>query len=249
VVLFNKNGIVTFMLNKIITMQKIIFGLSAIIGIGLLSCKQGTNSANTATIATPNNNPAPISANAKADTTPSSNTVANTAVSKPNSITSFLPANYSVLDSAIGDLNLDGINDILLVLKKDKEEQTSDPANNKQEKRPLLILLKDATGNISLAKKNDNIIYCINCGGAMGDPYQKMVIKNGFFSIEYYGGSAERWSRIITFKYDKQFKDWYLHKDGIESFNANNPSKIDSEIKTTKDFGQVKFTDFDIYIW
>jgi hypothetical protein len=74
------------------------------------------------------------------------------------------------------------------------------------------------------------------------------VIKNGYFSIEHYGGSAERWTRTITFKYSTTDSSWYLHKDGHESFSAvDENAKKTTKIYTVKDFGKVKFTDFDIY--
>ena len=81
----------------------------------------------------------------------------------------------------------------------------------------------------------------------MGDPFMGIKIKNGYFSVEHYGGSSWRWTRIITYKYSKQDKEWFLHKDGSESFHASEPQKVETKIKTTKDFGQIKFEEFDIY--
>jgi len=82
----------------------------------------------------------------------------------------------------------------------------------------------------------------------MGDPYVSIVIKKGYFSIEHYGGSSWRWQRIITYKYSPVDKEWYLHRDGTVSFNAGDPDKT-TEItgRTAKDFGKVRFGDFDIY--
>jgi hypothetical protein len=74
-----------------------------------------------------------------------------------------------------------------------------------------------------------------------------IVIKNGYFSVEHYGGSAWRWTRIITYKYSKEENNWFLYKDGGESFNAGDPEKVEKTVRTTKDFGKVLFKDFDIY--
>jgi len=158
----------------------------------------------------------------------------------------FLPTNYSVLDTVSGDLNLDGINDYILVLKKNGEDTLSNVIDN-PEKRPLLILLRDKNNKLKLVRRNDNTVYCIDCGGMMGDPFMGITIKNGYFSVEHYGGSAWRWTRIITYKYSKQDNEWFLHKDGSESFHASEPEKVESNIKTIKDFGNVKFEEFDIY--
>ena len=158
----------------------------------------------------------------------------------------FIPEGYSLLDTATGDLNLDSYPDMLLALKKDGEEQTSDVTEH-PEKRPLMILLGQPEGTFRLAAKNDNSIYCVDCGGVMGDPYQSMVIKKGFFSIEHYGGSAWRWTRIVTFKYNVAERKWFLFKDGGDSFHTADPGKVRRTVKTVKDFGKVPFEKFDIY--
>ncbi len=164
----------------------------------------------------------------------------------PSELLEFVPAKYSVLDTISGDLNLDEIKDYILVLKKNEEGSLANVVHD-TEKRPLLILIRDSNNKLQLVKRNDNTVYCIDCGGIMGDPFMGIKIKNGYFSVEHYGGSAWRWTRIITYKYSKQDNEWFLHKDGSESFHASDPEKVESKIRTTKDFGKVKFEDFDIY--
>jgi len=151
----------------------------------------------------------------------------------------FIPKNYSILDSVTGDLNLDKINDYILVLKKNGENDTT--------RRPLLILIRDKNNKLKLVRRNDNTVYCIDCGGIMGDPFMGITLKNGYFSVEHYGGSAWRWTRIVTYKYFRQDNEWFLHKDGTESFHVSEPEKVERTIKTKKDFGKVTFEQFDIY--
>ena len=71
-----------------------------------------------------------------------------------------------------------------------------------------------------------------------------MVIKNGYFSVEHYGGSNWRWTDIATFKYDKKQNEWFLSRLGGDSFHTTNPEKITSTIKTSKQFGVVEFEKF-----
>ena len=169
---------------------------------------------------------------------------------KPNqreiSFSQFIPEGYTILDSATGDLNLDPYPDMLLVLKKNGEDSTSDVVDH-PEKRPLLILIGQANKQFKLAARNDNAVYCVNCGGMMGDPYMGIVIKKGYFSIEHYGGSAWRWTRIITFKYSTASKYWYLHKDGGDSYHTSDPDKVETKIRTIKEFGKIAFDKYDIY--
>ncbi|MFB9077987.1 hypothetical protein ACFFLS_04875 [Flavobacterium procerum] len=164
----------------------------------------------------------------------------------PNELSAFIPTNYSVLDTASGDLNLDKIKDYIVVLKKNREDTLSDVVDN-PERRPLLILLSDKENKLKLARRNDNTVYCIDCGGMLGDPFMGITIKNGYFSVEHYGGSNWRWKSIITYKYSKTEKEWFLYKDGLESFQISDTENVKTEIKTAKDFGRVKFQDFDIY--
>lgn len=164
----------------------------------------------------------------------------------PLNLNVFVPVNYTALDTTSGDLNLDQYPDMIMVLKKNGEDTTSD-VNEHPEKRPLLILIGQADRTYKFAAKSDNAVYCIDCGGIMGDPFMNIVIKKGYFSVEHYGGSTWRWTRTITFKYSPADKYWFLHKDGNESFNAIVPEKVKTKIYTTKDFGKVPFDKFDIY--
>lgn len=157
----------------------------------------------------------------------------------------FILDGYELLDSAKGDLNLDEYEDMILILNKKGQSVNSNGEN--PEERPLLILTGQADKTYKQLSRNDNAVYCFDCGGMMGDPYAGLTIKNGYFSVEHYGGSGWRWSRIITYKYSKADKTWYLHKDGNESFHASEPDKVESKILTKKDFGKVQFEKFNIY--
>jgi len=50
-------------------------------------------------------------------------------------LASFIPADYSILDSASGDINKDGKKDLIVILKNNLEEI------NGETTRPLLILV------------------------------------------------------------------------------------------------------------
>lgn len=171
----------------------------------------------------------------------------------PNSVTQHIPAGYCAIDTAIGDLNNDPFPDMLLVLANKNEEALAiENDSSKNIRRPLLLLIGSSDGEYKLAARNDNIVYDIVSGGVMGDPFVGITLKNGYFSIEHYGGSAWRWDHIITFKYSKQKKYWYLHKESKSTFNINfmnEDSSIDSQIKwiftTTKDFGVVRYDQYE----
>lgn len=157
-----------------------------------------------------------------------------------------LPKGYEVLNSTTGNLNLDRYPDLIVVLHKAREAETSDVVSH-PEKRPLLIFTGGPGNTYQLVARSDNAVYCVDCGGMMGDPFMGITIKQGYFSVEHYGGSAWRWTRIITFKYAVAEKNWFLYKDGNESFHATEPDKLTRKIYTVKNFGKVPFIRFNIY--
>ena len=161
-------------------------------------------------------------------------------------IVQYIPDSMTVLDTAFGDLNLDNFKDLIIVLKTKNEEIREDLMDNPN--RPLLIFVAIANNQFKFLSRNDNIVKCFSCGGTMGDPYVDIVIKNGYFSVEHYGGSRERWTQITTFKYDKSKNDFFLHRDSEEVIDIltseDNPKTISSTNKTKKDFGIVKFSDY-----
>jgi hypothetical protein len=160
-------------------------------------------------------------------------------------LSAFVPEGFEILDSAFGDLNLDAHEDAIMVLKN-KEEVAHSEQGGESMPRPVMILTRKADKSWELAGRNDNVALGVADGGVFGDPWGGISIKNGYFSLEHYGGSSWRWTRIITFKYDPAKKGWFLHKDGGDSFNVNEPEVVETNVRTTKDFGIVKFSEYDV---
>ena len=161
----------------------------------------------------------------------------------PAAIRRALPTGYAVLDAAQGDLNRDATPDWLVVLHRPDEQKTSNVVDHPT-KRPLLVFVGGAGGTHTLAARSDNAVYCVDCGGMMGDPFTGLTIKKGYFTVEHYGGSAQRWTRYVTFRYAPATRTWLLHRDGHEHFHALDPAHGTT---TAKDFGRVPLTKFDIY--
>ena len=158
--------------------------------------------------------------------------------SQSQTLASIVPPGFSILDSASGDINKDGKKDLLVILKNNFEETTSDTT------RPLLILLGSEMGQYHLYGRNDSVVLCKSCGGLFGEPYAGMTIKNNFFSIELYGGSNWRWTRIITFRYDAKTNQIYLHRDAGESFHVEDPEKTKPYTYTNEDYGKLLFSKY-----
>ncbi len=154
---------------------------------------------------------------------------------------------YSIIDTCVGDLNRDNFPDLIVVYGKTSENETSDVIDN-PELRPLAIYTGKADRAMNFTTSSDRAVLCVDCGGVMGDPFTGIVIKNGYFTVEHYGGSAWRWTRYITFKYAAKSGDWNLHRDGGDFFHSADPENTNKHsMKTVKDFGIVPFEEYDIY--
>ncbi|RZM25337.1 MAG: hypothetical protein EOO88_19685 [Pedobacter sp.] len=167
-------------------------------------------------------------------------------VDVPASLKPYIPKGYEALELSKGDLNLDPYPDAILVLYRIGEEKTSDVTAHPQ-KRPLLLFIGQPKQDYQLVAQSNDVVYCVDCGGQMGDPFTGITIKRGYFSIEHYGGSGWRWTRIVTFKYSPSEKNWFLHRDGGDSFNAISHQEIKKPVRTVRDFGKVAFKKFNIY--
>ena len=200
----------------------------------------------------------PKTANLKQDTNSYSNvkkhqTFNDTIDTLPNVLKVFIPNGYSVINFSVGDANLDGLTDEILVLRKSTEETTSNYAEDKPERRPMLLLLGQTDKTYKLAKRNDNAVYCIDCGGVFGDPFTGTTIKNGFFSIEHGIAGGQHWEHVTTFKFNKIKGNWFLYKDHFKSYKFNNDDngnalvKERDKLETEKNFGIVSFDKFNIY--
>jgi len=164
----------------------------------------------------------------------------------PAAVRRALPTGYTVLAAQKGDLNRDATPDWLVVLHRPDEQKTSDVIDHPT-KRPLLLFVGGPGNTYTLAARSDNAVYCVDCGGMMGDPFSGLAVKSGYFTVEHYGGSAQRWTRFITFRYDTATRAWLLHRDGSEHFDATDPEHGKTTMRTAKNFGRVPFTKFDIY--
>lgn len=144
-----------------------------------------------------------------------------------------VPPTFTLLMKQAGDLDLDGDDDAVLILEA--------KADNEAGTRTVWLALQDDDG-YRVAAKREGAVYCRTCGGVFGDPLSGVAIAKGRFSLEHYGGSNWRWTRIITFEHVDDH--WELVRDGGDSFHTSEPNKVTTSIKTRKDFGTVRFTDF-----
>lgn len=68
---------------------------------------------------------------------------------------------------------------------------------------------------------------CRRCGGIVGDPYESPTITGAGFDIQFYGGSALRWSYQYCFSYQTQRANWLLVREKQERYH-----KLDIDKRT-----------------
>jgi hypothetical protein len=144
-----------------------------------------------------------------------------------------------------GDLNADGRKDFILVtsevVPEDAEFEEGAGA------RSVLLLIRQSSGSLSMAARNDDIVYCKVCGGVFGDPFAGVSIQGTRFTINNYGGSNDRWSYSYTFAYSRRDASWQLVRVENTTFHALDPKRTTrTRIYTPpKSFGLINFADLD----
>lgn len=121
------------------------------------------------------------------------------------SIADFIPDGWAPLDTAIGDLNNDRRDDVVLVLQCldtiPGDTTGIDPYMLPSPPRKLAVLLATENG-FRIALDNDRFILRASEGGWL-DPFEGVEVKDGLLVIHFYGGSAWRNSNTYTFRFDQ----------------------------------------------
>jgi hypothetical protein len=118
----------------------------------------------------------------------------------------FVPKGWKLLQSADGDLNKDGLADVVGVLER-KSETAPDPADDGPP-RILFVAFQKSGGGYQLSVQANKAILRSGEGGAFGDPFELVKVERGSVHVSFYGGSSERWSIAYQFRF--QNGGWFL---------------------------------------
>lgn len=163
----------------------------------------------------------------------------------PDAAKAFVAAGTRPLAFEVADLNRDGRPDAILVVEAEKDDPESDGRP-----RTLLILAGQADGTFREAARNATIVYCSECGGMMGDPFNGVDVGPGTFTVTNAGGSSWRWGVSYRFNYSRRDDAWQLVRVQEEDYHASEAPKGKTVVSTPpKHFGKIDIADFDPENW
>ena len=163
----------------------------------------------------------------------------------PSELRGFVEPQTVLISFNATDLNGDELSDYVVVLQKQKRRPDEEDIEEGQ--RLLLLIIRQNSGTLKVAKRNDKIVYCSTCGGAFGDPLESIDVGPKTFTVNHYGGSSWRWSNSFKFNYSRRDSTWQLVRVQEVSFHASDPDKtMKTEIYTPpKHYGIIDIADFD----
>lgn len=130
--------------------------------------------------------------------------------SKAEAISDFIPKNWTIFDSAFGDLNKDGLIDAGLVLQYQDSISLINFIGDTVLTKPrtLLILFKIPGDKKFILKEQSNTFILRHENSIMDDPYQGIKIKEGILSLDFHlfysAGSWYTTSSTYKFRFDGQ---------------------------------------------
>lgn len=141
----------------------------------------------------------------------------------------FIPKNYTLYEEILGDLNNDGLDDSVLLLKgTDKEKILLDEnsVNVNRNRRGIIILFKKGKGYELLLKNYECFSSESEEGSAYFDPELTLSIKKGNFEITFSHGKHGFW----TYTFQNKKDDFELLKYYVSTSHGNDVIKSETTI-------------------
>lgn len=138
----------------------------------------------------------------------------------------FVPKGWKVADQVSGDLNGDGVPDIVATLVEEKptDDQSNDDYGLKQ---AFIVLLGAENGKFTLKGGNDKLLQCKGCGGVK--EIDDISIRKGVIIVFQMSGSREYSSSTWRFRYDPKARRFVLiGLDTEEGDNATGEKTVES---------------------
>lgn len=132
----------------------------------------------------------------------------------------FIPKDFVLYEELFGDLNNDGLEDCVLIIKgtdKEKILVEENAVNLNRNRRGILVLFKNEKGYELVLKNYDCFSSESEEGSAYFDPELKVSIKKGNLEIAFSHGKHGFW----TYNFQHKNDDFELIKYNVTASNGN----------------------------
>lgn len=167
-------------------------------------------------------------------------------------LSSFIPKDYDTLYEGVakGDLNKDGIEDVVLALYHKMEDQPMENIDiDSIPSRKLVVLFGTKTGLVK-AMESSSALLCRHCGGVFGDPFAGIEMIKNVLLINHYGGSNWRWTYTHKFQNRNgrivligRTSEYFFSGEDCEKLNYPQSYEMKDENLVTGDFREIKVSD------
>lgn len=143
--------------------------------------------------------------------------------------TDFIPKNYVIFEKTIGDLNKDGLEDQILIIKgTDTNQIITDKYRGRLDRnRRGIIVLFNKGGHYELAVENHDCFSSENePGGVYFAPELSIGINKGNFYVHYYHGRYGNWQYTFGFR-NSDFELISYESTYRSSFESNHGANHD----------------------
>lgn len=148
----------------------------------------------------------------------------------------FVEKGANVVNVITGDLNKDGRQDFLMVLERDPPDDD----------RILIVIIRQEDGSLKVEGRNQSVIESKGDEGTHGG--FEVTAGFGFFDVEDSSGDARMGkSHRFRFEWVDKKNNWMLVKVTDSEYDADNDVTLDNSrvVRTSKQLGEISFTDFD----
>lgn len=131
----------------------------------------------------------------------------------------------SIAETTFGDLDKDGIPELVVVVNTDKLDDKYIGVTRE------LHILKKINGVYQLWRKFDTALLPSNADCFDRDPLKEVTVKNGVLVINHWGGARWKWNRIERYR----FQDNHFELIGytlIEGYPVDYQMKVDYNLST-----------------
>jgi hypothetical protein len=136
-------------------------------------------------------------------------------------VEAFVPQGWAIERRLTGDLDRDSQPDEVLALIEDLPIENEEGVYNERS-RAMIVLLREADGQLRRAALGDRVLACTTCAGMLGDPLGGNVgveIEKGVIVVRQLSGAREATDLTQRFRYDPATGRFALIGQDVDTYD------------------------------